>query len=240
MTTPDLKYYRDLLRLYYDGTATPQQEKELESMALEADMASLPDDLKTDTEMLRDIAGLGNDAATFAAGLDRIVAENPHQSTPGRRRMAPWIISAVSAAAVLAAVAFIGFRHDAQHHGNVKSGQTLIAEATPTETPAADVVPDTPQAEGLPAESSSEIPATPEVSAAPLRHRSTPETVKRPAATADETAGGTIEITDVETASEIVEKTMNLLARNLDTSRNSIEQTQNILQSTGQQINQYL
>lgn len=230
MKSSDLDKYRNLLRLYYDGETTPRQERELEAMALGADMELLPEDLKADTAMLRESARLSADAASFSATLDSITAQQQTSAPRRRRRIAPWILSAVSAAAVAAAVFYVGFSSGEKASTITPSAQTLVAKA---ESPA-EPVPETAEephqiSDPAPVPSAAQTTA----SASPSHQYSTAPKTTAP-------NSGTVEITDVEEASEIVNNALGLLARNLDISRSSIMQTSDIMQSTGEHLNQIL
>lgn len=230
MKSSDLDKYRNLLRLYYDGETTPRQERELEAMALRADMELLPEDLKADTAMLRESARLSADAATFSATLDGIAAPSRTSAPRRRRRIAPWILSAVSAAAVAATVLYVGFGSGEKVSTMAPSAQTLVAKA---ESPAEPV----PETAEEPHQISDPAPIP---SAAQTAASATPAHQYSAAPKTTAPNSGTVEITDVEEASEIVNNALGLLARNLDISRNSIIQTSDIMQSTGEHLNQIL
>lgn len=228
MKSSDLDKYRNLLRLYYDGETTPRQERELEAMALGADVELLPEDLKADTAMLRESASLSADAATFSATLDSITAQQQTSAPRRRRRIAPWILSTVSAAAVAAAVFYVGFGSGEKSSTINPSAQTLVAK---TESPAKQSPEVVEEPRPLPDPVPAPTAAKPESSTA-HQHPVTPKT------TAPDS--GTVEITDVEEASEIVNNALGLLAHNLDISRSSVIQTSDIMLSTGEHLNQIL
>lgn len=229
----DLNQFRNLLNLYFDGATDQEQEKMLSRMVEDVDMDSLPDDLKADVALIRDITSLSKDADSFAASLDNITAENPsRRKAPRRFRIAPRIISVASAAAVIAAGVYFIRPSDSSVADVSKPLSRPIAEAKISDNRLNADVSVYHQTQTSPLPETSATDNAYSDNSVVMKHTSVkPQKPLVVSATNDRDVA-TVEITDPQEAEIVVTESLNLLFANLDIPRKSIEQSQSLLQTS--------
>lgn len=109
---------RELIRLYYAGESTPEQERELERLLRET--PDLPSDLQEERELFAAMADARLEER-MEATISRLEAEENQLKAPLRRRLL-WI----PAAAACAAIIFVAVNHS----GDTPTSPQLTPEET--------------------------------------------------------------------------------------------------------------
>lgn len=233
MNEKDLTYYRSLLSGYYEGSLTAKQETQLMQMAADADLDTLPADLKADTLMLRDMRKLSEEINSFVDGLQLPEAPKaqPEKAHKGRRVWAWTLTSIVAAACIALAIVFVG-KEQNKRASTLSSSDVVTASANPTESAVDE---ETPYEEQLPSIAPEESVGNRLAQIAPVREE-VPEikvvSPKKEAAPANEKEGVEKDVTDVDEATAIIEKSLTLFASNVEKSDNSVQKTNEILNDT--------
>lgn len=216
ITDTELRKYRQLLDLYYDGLTSKEQERQLFSLANKCDIDSMPEELKADTLMIRDLSSMSKDAVRFEKALHTITPDDARK--PGSRNPWKWAlaITSVAAAAVLCIVLFQRKPvPETDHHGATINTATAHSAQTNVPTPTVAEV--------------SVIEETP----VPTKQNNTKPSKKSIAATeAPQPVKSTREIDNPEEATEIIRQSLSLLALNLNKSNASLKESAEILTGT--------
>lgn len=234
MKESEIKHFNRLLELYYSGTASTEEEQELMLIAEKTDPESMPEELRGDVSMLRDLSDFHHDATAFASFLDELTL-NKKQPTPHpRRKIHVWIGSLIAAAAAIAAtVVFVDSSGTPQATGVRTETTTLLAENRGETSPQKSEEPtakaSSPHLLSLPSEEGAEKPVS-----ATTRAKATHRREKQKPTPAPQTPKE-IEVRDPEVAARLVEQSLNLLAENISISNRSIAESTQLLQSTIQE-----
>lgn len=135
MRTDNINEIRRLSALFYDGMTTPGQETELRDILRETDCDSLPDDLREEIGILKEILdtdlpdGFEEKLSLTIDSLARMESSSEDVESPrktvgndiGRWRIAAWWCSSIAAAVVLAVLFF-------PHPGDISGGGVDLAE----------------------------------------------------------------------------------------------------------------
>lgn len=236
MTNSDIKHFKQLLELYYSGTASAEQEQILMRMAETADPQSVPEDLRIDVTMLRDLSALGHDASAFATTLNEITAQNVKPTFTYRRKKRYLLISTVAAAAIAAIVVFVGKIEKSDVSPHRISPTPVLAEASAhdgsNQVKKPDDTPLLSQSAAKTVEKETTETLTPALASVESNATHHGKTNDLKVNTETHTAPMQIEVTDPEVAAMIVERSLNLLATNITTSGEALNNSTALLQST--------
>lgn len=232
-----MERFRTLLRLYYAGETSPQQERELMTSASAIPEDDIPTDLIADVSMLRDMASLSDGATGFGKFLDDLPGQEPTVSVGRRPRRLLWISAAASLTLLLSAGGFALFRNSTETDNRARVQRIQVASASHAvkqNIPASESLSESPGTDVVVADKKK---ATLPRQAAKARARMT---APSEAETQEESKMAYIEITDPEEAAKILDSTFILLSDNLRTAQSSIEITEQSLTKTSETLNTIL
>lgn len=238
----DITRFRHLLELFYEGATTPDEEQELMRCARMTDPARIPDDLRPDVEMLRSMAAADASFSGFAARIDDITAVAPAKPRRGFARRVIW---GISAAAACAAIAFTVVRTVPDDDRSLTVSGSRPAIAMAATNPSSHTVPEEAAPEARRAEVKT-VSATPDSPSSPVKSvaKQNPP-VRRSETVSDPDTGNGISLAeksadDLASQLKLVDYSLELLAENMQTTRESLTLTNDILNNVGNQLNRII